>query len=268
MAPKRKADDANLDGEDTADFSVRFDNNECTIRGRPEWLTRAKSIKVTNTEDRRHMLHYDEIIKPAVERVITKMLASDTPGVIVTNVLQAMKRSGLKRLPNAPTLEDVVLRLTKELNSVDDNLIPGRADTNKAIELVRHYLRKARDEFYNELIADAAANDRTRMPVYMKAIEKHLLTGPSGFGITAQRNEIHRTILDKLIKDCTTPKALQERLQVLIDSVTFDLPPDTMKKPTDPNVTAKLLKWQSDMAKSESASGADQLNVLVGLLNM
>lgn len=63
-------------------FQTMFRGGEFVILGRSPFGSGAKKIVVNqnkakgHVQDRRHILHYDEVLKPAIERVISNLFVS------------------------------------------------------------------------------------------------------------------------------------------------------------------------------------------------
>lgn len=249
-------------------FEIIFSRTDgFVIDGRSPFNTGAKSISVNQdpllgaVQDRRHILHYDEVLKPVLERVITGLyreLGYDKPKA-VARVRLAMVRKGLKALPKND--DKLMERLVTVINSAPDNLIPDRADTNKAIEVVRGYLRKYQLALSTQEFGDDAMSANTsRMAAYKKLAVTHFPLDGSGSEISEERNRMHREILG-FIDGCQSPCDLWELLGALINSVKFDFSPNITR-----DNTVKALAWQKTMSLNEAATPDKQLDDLLSLV--
>ncbi len=247
-------------------FIAEFKAGEFVITGRSPFGTRAKAIVVNqdkskgHTEDRRHILHYDEVLKPMIERVMTGLLVSlGDEQRVVLQVVRSMEARGIKRIPKRPG--KIMERLVTEINSAPDNLIPDRADTNKAIEVVRGYIRSyIRVLSTPEFAEDCVANNTATMVKYRQHARLVFVRDATGGDITLERNRMHGEILD-FIDGCQGPAQLWLTLHELVHSVTFDFSPNIQR-----DATVKAIQWQKKMALNEGASAVSQLDDLLSLI--
>jgi hypothetical protein len=238
------------------------------IRGRSPFGSGAKKISVNqnrskgHVQDRRHILHYDEVLKPAIERVITNLYLSEgkDKGKVVRLVGDRLRRRGIKRLPRNP--DKLMERLVIEINSVRSNLIPDRADTNKAIEVVRGYVRKYIAQLSTpEFAEDCLGNHTHRMAAYKRLASEIFIRDATGGDITAERNRMHGELLGH-VNGCESPAALWVLLHEIVHSVTFDFSPNITR-----DATAKAIAWQDMMSRNEDSPALDQLDDLLKLLD-
>ncbi len=248
-------------------FLAMFKAGQFVITGRSPFGTKAKAIKVNQdkskgpTEDRRHVLHYDEVLKPLIERVMTSLFASlgDEKSVAL-QVTQSMEALGIKRLPKKP--EKVMERLVTEINSAPNNLIPDRADTNKAIEVVRGYIRNyIKDLSTSDFAKDCETDNTARMALYKQHAKKVFVRDATGGDITDERNRMHGEIL-AFIDGCQGPSQLWIVLHDLVYSVTFDFSPKIAR-----DATVRAMNWQKKMSLNEDAPATQQLEDLLSLLD-
>jgi uncharacterized protein YdbL (DUF1318 family) len=252
----------------TKKFEVMFGaTGDFVILGRSPFGTGAKNIAVNqdkakgHVEDRRHILHYDEVLKPTIERVVGNLYKSEGRDKVrvARLVSQALQRRGVKRLPKNP--DKVMERLVTEINSAPDNLIPDRADTNKAIEVVRGYLRKYIVQIStSDFAEDCSTDNHARMGKYKQLARETFVRDASGSEITGERNRIHGEILG-FIDGCQGPAQLWVLVHEMVHSVTFDFSPKITR-----DATAKAIEWQKTMARNEDSEPEKQLDALVGLL--
>src|SRR5579859_3472745 len=198
----------------TNKFQIKFDPNAFVIVGRSPFATGAKNIKVNqdkakgHVEDRRHILHYDEVLKPSMERVVTRLYIEQgrNKGKVANMVRRRLELLGRKRLPKND--DKLMERFVTEINSAPENLIPDRADTNKAIEVVRGYTRKCIEQLSTaEFGDDCMSDNRSRMIAYKKLANTIFVQDASGGDITAERNRMHGEILG-MVNGCEAPGQL------------------------------------------------------------
>jgi hypothetical protein len=242
-------------------------NRQFEISGRPAFGAAAKKMNVNQdssagpTEDRRHILHYDEVLKPLVERVVTRLYQETGFDNVKVGQLvsQAMQKKGLARLPTTP--EKLLERLVTAINGATENLVPDRADTNKAIEVVRGYIRGYIQALSTEQFADDARDSNgARMAAYRSEARKFFLLDGSGSEINAERNRIHGEIL-AMVDGCASPAELWALLHDLVYSVTFDFSPKITR-----DATVRALAWQKTMRSNADEPGSKQLEDLLAIL--
>ena len=249
-------------------FEAKFEARRFVIVGRSAFSSVAKKIAVNqnrskgHVEDRRHILHYDEVLKPAIERVITNMYVSE--GMDKQRVARAIRarliKRGIRRLPRTP--DKLFERLVTEINSAPDNLIPDRADTNKAIEVVRGYVRTYITKLStHEFASDCLGNNFKRMDKYKLLAREVLVRDSTGGDITSERNRIHGEIL-QFVDGCRSPGQLWTLLHEIVHSVTFDFSPKSTR-----DATVKAIAWQHKMSLNEERPPLDQLDDLLSLLD-
>jgi hypothetical protein len=276
VAKRKRADedDAGRNDDDQGDakkqkLAVGFDpsTGKFNIDGRSAFNTGAKNIKVNQdrlkgaVEDRRHILHYDEVLKPAIERVVDGLYIAcgKDRAKVAAKIRDALAKRGVKRLPQ----DDGKLfeRLVTEVNSARDNLIPDRADTNKAIEVVRGYLRAYQKALATDEFAEDAYQGLTaRMAQYTKLAHGIFVRDASGGDITVERNRIHGEIL-VFIDGCRSPAELWNTVHDLVHSVTFDFSPKITR-----DFTVKAIEWQRRMARNADEPADKQLEDLLSIL--
>jgi hypothetical protein len=248
-------------------FQVMFGVSEFVILGRSPFSTAAKKIKVNQSvakgllEDRRHILHYDEVLKPSMERVISRVYIEQgrSKSKVAKLIRVRLESLGRKRLPKSD--DKLMERFVTEINSAPDNLIPDRADTNKAIEVVRGYTRKCIEQLSTAQFGDDCKDDnRSRMMAYKKLAGTIFVRDSSGGDITAERNRIHGEILD-MVNGCEAPAQLWHLLHEVAYSVTFDFSPKIAR-----DNTVKAIEWQKQMALTEDSPGEKQLDALMSIL--
>lgn len=249
-------------------FSTSFGAQGFRIDGRAPFGGVAKRIRVNQdpgkgrVEDRRHILHYDEVLKPAIERVVNALYVDEGRhgDRVAQRILKALHKRGIRRLPRRG--DKVMERLVIEINSAPMNLVPDRADTNKAIEVVRGYLRKYIQQLQTEAFAQACVEgDVRQMAAYRRQAREVFVLTADGGDITAERNRMHRMIIE-YIDGCASPSALWGLIHELVHTATFDFSPKITR-----DATAKAIAWQKKMQLMEGRPPQEQLEALLGLLD-
>jgi hypothetical protein len=262
-------------------LSLRRDpaTKQITLSGRPAWPEVAKKIKVNRAapghiEDRRHLLHWDEHLKPILGSVFTAM--EQTYKTNLYNELQSPLRA--RSLDNrAQNADDTMLFVAKTINGAPGNLVPDRADINQAIEKVRSNLRKYAEALHgDQRFRDDAAiypplpgndgrlisveiNDRVKQ--YKDLAKQYMATDDSSTLIKSQISDIQSQILEHL-NSCVAPHQFWTFLHELEYSVTFDLSAKAKR-----DATEKSLKWQRKMAANHAQPAKQRYEDLLSLLD-
>jgi hypothetical protein len=261
--PKNKRDD---EGDDDAKFGMSIDaDGKVTFVGRPDWATKAKAIKVNQdaskgpVEDRRHMLHWDEQLKPILDSVFGAMFKEHgNSGPKLRQALTGPLKNRVQRITGDE--KAIAERVAKELNGAVVNLVPDRADINKAIEIVRERVRKLTRKLTDDPALTAKVGAAMRQPfpndaimdVYLEEASQDLLGETSSdTEIKSQIQEICFQIVG-LIQSCRSPCDFVILLHQVADSVTFDLSQKAMREQT-----SRTLAWLGRM-ESNARDPADK----------
>ncbi len=244
-------------------------SGDVKVTGRPDWTTNAKRIKVNqrssqgDIEDRRHMVHWSQSIRKNAERVfsaINQAYGSDAKKLYEV-LIEPLQSRNLKRIPK--NSKDVMLYIAKYLNSAPVNLVAGRADTNKAIEIVRKnldlfatYLRESHTDSDTD---PASTTNYQRMQACRAKARELLPVGDKSSDIKAQVSKIHKQLIAH-IDGIESPAELWSLLFDLRYSVTFDISPMAQRQATE-----KMLSWERMMLSSTYMPAKDQLERLVSL---
>ena len=239
-------------------FEVERSGGIVKIKHRGKFVGAGAKLKVAKNEDRRHLLHLDEQLKPVLSRVFTALEQENQGDQIKTLavVRKHMEKRGMKRLPKS--LDEAFVRITNEVNSSGQNLVPDDAAINKAIEHLRADLRT----YVNEAATSTAKVFMDESPTLLAAEMLRLRTlADTSF---AAKNE-HTPIQDardvmtasvrELIKLQDSPAAVHALVNDLQYSVTFDLSAKAKREQTE-----AMLKWQRDMAAAASWTATEQLD--------
>jgi len=211
-------------------FRVVIDaNGAATIVGRPKFNSRAQKLigKAQKGQDldRRHLIHYDEEIRPFGTLALTKFSAKHgaAAGGLVKSALASL---GCVRLPNNDAA--IFNRLINEVNSSVVNLVPDDASINKAIEIVRGSLRKLRyqwstDPEVQKIFCEMdTKNYHTAMGRLKLNAKLTLIIAGASTDITRAVQEINKDLVD-LIDGAQDVPSLYSLITDLENSVTFDI---------------------------------------------
>ncbi|MEX3809679.1 hypothetical protein AB3X96_05300 [Paraburkholderia sp. BR13439] len=252
----------------------RMHTGEINFVGRPAWTTEAEKISVNRdekktvngilvpVEDRRHLLHWDEHLKPILNGVFTAMEKEfKKPGELLSELKKPIDE--LRYRTMAKTVDEYMIFVAKKINGSPDNLVPDRADINQAIEKVRANLRSyanalhealaASDEFSNGPAYDAQGKPQLssqaigRMVIYKNMAREHLKFDPNLTGATPIREKVNAIQGEMLglIDGFHTPHEVWTFLNDLQYSVTFDLSDKATR-----DKTSKSLAWHRLMNRN------------------
>jgi RHS repeat-associated protein len=125
-------------------FNVKNEGARFVFHGRPAFKNNAKKIKVrhkkTNielNEDRRHIIGYDDTLRPMFELVVNRFATAGKLGDFVQQMKLQYTKHGVTRAPATDDAEKHMLFGLTSLNSVVRNLPAGLASQNQAIEHIR-----------------------------------------------------------------------------------------------------------------------------------
>jgi hypothetical protein len=235
------------------------------ITGRPPWSYAAKKISVNQNaakgevEDRRHLLHWDEQLKPVLESVYASLARKHGP-LLHQALVAPLHARGWTRLPT--TNEGVWELVSKEINGAKINLVPDRADTNKAIEHVRENLRRFAAHISGVWtpVPGGGSNDPL-MKALVKEARPFFPVGSTDTPINARKSEIHAMILE-MVDGSGAPCNLWQLIHDLTYSVTFDLSPKARR-----DQTSRTLAWQRQMLCNEPSDADRRYLELLRLLD-
>ena len=204
------------------------------IKARPKFLKEARDIKLQDGQDRRHVLGWDNFIKPFLEKAINGILLASPDGEFQAKLElseQSVKYGFDRKVPN--TLEEHVKFIATRLNSTPNNLNPEAGYENKAIETVRQQSlaleNKLRNEFSHVFPEFGAVKDMMIRAYALKPNSKNTL-------IIEHANFI-RGILLGMIEEARDEVRLIQILNIAKDSTGIDL----SKKPGSKAQTAFAL---------------------------
>lgn len=258
-------------------FAIRRDpaTQEISFVGRPDWSQEASDISVNqdplvgDVEDRRHLLHWDEQLKPILGSVFTAM-QREFPATLLSELQAPLKAR--QYVTRAKTADDYMLYVAKRINGAPDNLVPDRADINKAIEIVRENVRN----YFNRLTTDsgyradvsaypqvdpAQPQAIARMGQYKTLARQYLDSNDTSTPIKTKISEIQAQLLQH-IDSCHAPHQLWTFLQELQYSVTFDLSAKATR-----DKTSKSLVWQRKMAANQERPARERYQDLLSFLD-
>jgi len=262
--------------EDNGKFGMALDDRgRLVFVGRPDWTTKARDIKVNQdaqqgpVEDRRHMLHWDEQLKPIIGSVMDAMFkAHGKTGAELKKALLDPLKNRLKSVRGNEW--DIAKRVAKEINGAVINLVPDRADINKAIEIVRERVRKLTRKLTDDAelttrVGQAASkpwpNDAV-MEIYLEEAAQELLGGTSSdTAIKSQIQDICFQIVG-LVQSCRAPCDFVILLHQVADSVTFDLSQKALREQTQ-----RTLAWLRQMESNVREPADKRYEAMLTLLD-
>lgn len=117
---------------------IRDANKYFRFSGRPDFDSAGKKIKLKKDQDRRHVIGYDDVIRPSYERIINLVIKNAGKEKFIKWQMKRYQKYKITRAPkeSAPVEKHLTFGLTK-LNSTPGNLNPENAHENQAIEKVR-----------------------------------------------------------------------------------------------------------------------------------
>lgn len=282
-APPAKRPQVSDDDDDDRSPPLTLHRDPATkkivLTGRPAWPKVAEKIKVNRTgpghiEDRRHLLHWDEHLKPLLCSVFTA-LEQAYPTNLYNELKAPLTRRKLRN--RAQNADEAMLFVAKIINGAPGNLVPDRADINQAIEKVRANVRKyetaLRDDanFREDVSAypPLPETDRGSLSVeingrvrrYKEMAKEYLATDDFSTPIKSRISDIQAQILDHL-NSCVAPHQFWTFLQELQYSVTFDLSAKARR-----DATEKSLLWQRKMAANSTHPPRQRYEDLLSLLD-
>jgi hypothetical protein len=276
---------------------------EMILSGRPAFRSGALAILVNRdaaqgpVEDRRHILHWDEHLKPILASVWSSLNSLKLDDAALARLLKqpllAMGFEGASRLRAVTSLWGFV---ATELNSATINLVAGRADINQAIEKVRARVREITRRLGDDAELTARVAQAMRDPCPNDAIMEAykdmaiaVLLTPSQSGATpspartpprrgrkrhatrpvraAPDSPVRTQIMEigfqivGLLEGCSAPCEFIIRLHEITDSVTFDLSEKARREQTE-----AALSWlrlmESNHQQPPAQRYADMLKLL------
>jgi hypothetical protein len=248
----------------TAKFVIDRKGGMVVLLGRGRFTGAGKRIKVRKTEDRRHMLHLSEQLKPVMERVFTVLEKENNFDESKTLALlrKKMAEHGMKRLPNK--LNDAYVRIADEVNSSAINLVPDDASINKAIEHLRADLRKYQvvvGTTTNDTYMDGTAGFAAAQLRKLHTLADETFAAKNEGTPIQNARDVMTSSVRQLIHGCESPASVYELVKDLIFSVTFDLSAKAKRENT-----ARMLRWQRTVLALAEGSGRDQLDALFRIL--
>ncbi|CAH0211138.1 hypothetical protein SRABI118_01986 [Massilia sp. Bi118] len=248
----------------SAKFKVDRTDGVVKLEGRGRFIGSGKKLKVAKTEDRRHLLHLSEQLKPVLSRVFTALEREHKgdKSKALAVVLNHLRKRNFKRLPK--TLDQAIIRVADEVNSSSMNLVPDDAGINKAIEHLRAdlrvYLTEAAKATAGVYLDDTGTLLGTEMARLRALADKSFAAKNEGTPIQNARDVMTASVRE-LIKAQQSPAEVHALVMDLTYSVTFDLSSKARREQT-----ALVLKWQRDMAAAESWPAEQQLDCMLGII--
>ncbi len=236
-----------------------------TIEGRPGFNKRATALigKAQQGQDldRRHLVHYDEEIKPFGELVLQRVVAKHGQAA-AQKVKEALQSRGCSRLPSSEAA--LFNRLINEVNSSVVNLVPDDASINKAIEIVRAKLRKLRldwstDPEVVQVFSSMNSQNYAQCLGKLKLNAKLtlILTG-AGTDITRAIQAINQDMIE-MIDGAGDIHALYTLIGDLVNSVTFDISAKAGREKIEFTNAWRRKREALELAAHSGADNADAL---------
>ena len=207
------------------DFDVEITPTTIKFVGRPDFAKAATDIKVVaGQQDRRHVLGYDDAIRPTFEFAVNAYRDEHGDAALVTKLRALNQASGMKAVPHATNrpLKDHLKYSLSQLNSSPGNLNPELASENQAIEHVRQQAMGARSRLakaFDEDIPDLNETKKILLEVFAPQTPSNK---PVGALITQHGNSVRQVVRDR-INNATTDKELAEILADTETSTGIDL---------------------------------------------
>ena len=247
----------------SAKFEVERAGGMVMLKGRGAFIGAGKKLKVAKNEDRRHLLHLNEQLRPVLNRVFTALEKENNGDQLKTLavVLNHMRKRGMRRLPKS--LDQALIRLANEVNSSAKNLVPDDASINKAIEHLRADLRSYVAEAAKATAAvfmdDTAASCDAQMARLRTLATTSFAAKNEGTPIQDARDVMTSSVRE-LIKAQESPATVHTLVAELQRTVTFDLSSKAKREQT-----AAVLEWERDMAASGSWTAEQQLDRMLDI---
>ena len=266
---KRKRDDDTTaeqgKGKKAKKVQVEWDSNSNTVvvTGRVEFDQGAKQITVRSGQDRRHVVGYDEAIKPAFEAVTSIALKELGVQKFQEEMSKIYKKLKIKKGRNAQAeiTKQLQFGLTK-LNSSRGNLNPENAAENQAIEHVRGQGLTIVEKFGEAF--------KVELPVLKKAKEIMI----KGFKLSGKNTDITnfadgiRTFAHTRIEQISNIEELNQFLFDMITSTGVDLNKASGAKLQTAFALAWLGRVKVAMDETIEMGAATRLEILYDLWNI
>jgi len=261
--PAQKAA-ANKKKKKPTKFQIVRDASGVSLKHRGRFKGAGKRMKVKAGQDRRHLLHLDEHLKPHLAQVFSALEREfKAPGALITVLNEECAAVGLKRLPK--TVDTLMVRIADEVNSSGANLVPDDAAINKAIELVRadlrRYLVEAATATNDVFMADGAQSVFDAAMQRLRKLADDILGAKQENTPIQDARDLITADIRKLIKAEPSPSAIHALVNDLTYSVTFDLSQGAKREQTK-----KVLDWQRRMASAGDLPAREQLKLLLGII--
>ena len=175
---------------------VLYANNHYTLKGRTEFDSFAKKIKLKANQDRRHVIGFDDVIKPSYEAVVNQAIRTLGVNKFIALQTKMYQKHNIKRAPKAtdPVEKHLLFGLNK-LNSTPNNLNPEAAHENQAIEHVRQQALRVETK-----LGEAFAVDLPELADVKKIMKENFSISGDGTPITNFSDQIRRFVHDRIDK--------------------------------------------------------------------
>jgi RHS repeat-associated protein len=199
-------------------LTVNKNSSGFKFSGRPAFDSAAKKIKVKKGQDRRHVIGYDDVIKPSFEKIINLVIGKVGEAAFRKLQSKLYTKHKITRAPkeSAAVEKHLIFGLTK-LNSTPGNLNPEAADENQAIEHVRQQGLRI-----NQKLGEAFSSTTPDTPTVKKILKEGFAISGGGTPITDFADKI-RKITHERIDKATNVTQLVSVLNETIASTGIDL---------------------------------------------
>lgn len=237
--------------------------------GRPNFDSRAKKIKVRyhakkrdGNEDRRHIIGYDDTLRPMFEKVANNFIAAGKEGELVKQLKLQFAKHKATGGPKNDDLEKNLLFGLVKLNSVVANLPAGLASENQAIEHIRQQGLRLKDTI-NEAFK---TEDFIELPKLKAMMKEGFAAGEGDTEITKFANQ-QRALIRTWIDKADDELQLNDLLHSTITSTGIDLKQEGKSK----SVNEFALQYQNKMQAIRWGFTSDlnqQLDDVMSILSM
>ena len=202
------------------------------LLGRPKFNAIAKKMKPTLDQDRRHVLGWDDFIRPSLEEAIRLKLEQSKEKATKRCLVELANDYSLPRVPAADAeFEKVVVYITGQIFSATRNLFLDDNSWNQAIEQVRQDAMRAEEEVKKKAESLVDHDDPIPKAKDVRDILKNhfrLRQGGEWVELMQARNEIYGVVLKQLDEvDVTSNDYAFVRLMEIVfttrDSTGFDI---------------------------------------------
>ncbi|MDC5813052.1 hypothetical protein [Vibrio europaeus] len=242
-------------GKELIDIQDDVNGLKIAVLRRPEFTARTKKIhKVNSWQHRRHVIHYDEHLRPLVVKVFKDYFGKHNSHSqhylpLVRKIRFHMAAKKLVRGNSKKTydLKYLMAKTLTAVNSIPGNLIVDDGSTNNAIEHVRSMIDKA------ILVIDKSKVLSLNRTNTLAELKYNDTTTPIKSEMTRITNEVCSHVSNVASND-----ELENILKLLRHGVTTDVPSQWSKD------NGKVTSWYSKL-QDPSLSAEDRFKELLSI---